>query len=488
MHGQKAKLIMYFNIFTALLIMLPALFMYGIRTVSFDGGYIGCTCYIRDSYYLGIWHILFRSFQFALNFCLFIIISLLYILVYRTVHQRIRASSSPRLQSPPKVGQVKGIFRQWSKRRKIYPAPDNIPTIRVDPGERRRPSMSSVSSVELNMQIREICKTRKKRNDGEESLAGSRKTSRSTYVFHATIREIFNSCIPCTNVKRRDSSISMVRNITVAETSSSQEERNHSVASAPASLISGNEDEELQADASPVRKISDGVLAKQPKAWCVTEHQEMTTLSPFAAGSPKVISKEKKNVKKEIRHEENSMASSKPENVPATGLKETNVIKLGENNLGSKRPTKSKNRFKLKLPAGDRHTIYQAGMMVGKMRKISLPVSYRPNSNEETTAYLSEVAPNHYQRTRYKTAMILLTVTVVFLLTWTPFWILYLIFFIQNNFWDNMNFVEQNIYRILRFLYMINHAINPVIYAFAHKQFRDDLKMVFKKLCCRDRY
>ena len=157
MHGQKAKLLMYSNIFIALLIMLPALLMYGVRTVNLDGGYIGCTCYIRDSYYLGVWHILFRTFQFALNLCLFIIISLLYILVYRTVHQRIRAPSSPRLQSPPKLGQPKGIFRQRSsKRRKVSPAPDNVPTIRIEPGERRKPSLSSVSSVELNMQIREI--------------------------------------------------------------------------------------------------------------------------------------------------------------------------------------------------------------------------------------------------------------------------------------------------------------------------------------------
>ena len=182
------------------------------------------------------------------------------------------------------------------------------------------------------------------------------------------------------------------------------------------------------------------------------------------------------------------MASSKPRIGTFTGLKDTNLIKFGENNLGSKKPTKAKNRFNLTLPPGDRTTIYQAGMMAGKMRKISLPVSYRQNSNEETTAYLSEAALNHYQRTRYKTAMILLTVTVVFLLTWTPFWILYLVFFIHPEFWDNMDYVQQNIFRMLRFLYMINHAINPVIYAFAHKQFRDDLKAVFKKLCCRNRY
>ena len=78
----------------------------------------------------------------------------------------------------------------------------------------------------------------------------------------------------------------MVWNITVAETSSSQDERNHSVTSAPASLNNGSEDEEFQVETPPVRKISDGVLAKQSKACCDTKHREMTTFSPFAGGDP----------------------------------------------------------------------------------------------------------------------------------------------------------------------------------------------------------
>ena len=479
MHSQRAKHILYSTVVTAFLLMLPALFMYGIRTVQLDNGLIGCTCYIKDGYYLTEWHVLFRTFQFLLNFALFIIISLLYISVYRTVHQRIRAPSTPSLHSPQTVVQPKGLFRQWSStRRKVSPAPENVPSIRIDAGNtRKKPSVSSVSSVELNIQIREICKNKKETNN--MGSRRRRRTESSRNYLGLTL--LCGSCIPCKEVKRRESVTPMVHSISRAESSSSQDDRTHSVTSAPASMSHDYEREDIHPDPTAVRKISDGVLTKQKDSNSARQFEGMSTLNLFAATSGKGHEKKENRV----HGEEDTLASPKSQNRRNS---DTNAIKIGENNSSKKRISKSKNKFNLTLPSTDRHSIYQAGMMVGKMRKISLPVSYRQNSTDETTAYLSEAALNQYQRTRYKTAMILLTVTVVFLLTWTPFWLLYIVFWIDNEFWDNMNYTEQNIFRMLRYMYMINHAINPVIYAFAHKQFRDDTKCVFKKICCRSRY
>ena len=484
MHSQRAKLVLYSTVVTAFVLMVPALFMYGTRTVQLDNGLIGCTCYIRDRYYLTKWHVLFRTFQFLLNFALFIIISLLYISVYRTVHQRIRAPSSPSLHSPQTVVQPKNLSRhRSSKRRKVSPAPDNVPSIRIDAGDtRKKPSVSSVSSVELNIQIREICKNKTKKDRGS-CLARSRKRRRNDSSSSYLGRTILCSCcIPCKEVKRRESVTPMVRAISRAESSSSQDDRNHSITSAPASFCHDYErEEDMRPDPSSVRKISDGVFTKQKDSEPVRQFQEMSTLNLFTATKMNQTSVKKEN---RIRDEEDSLASPKFQNRRNS---DGNVIRIGENNSSKKSP-RSKNKFNLTLPSTDRHSIYKAGMMVGKMRKISLPVSYRQNSTEETTAYLSEAALNQYQRTGYKTAMILLTVTVAFLLTWTPFWLLHIVTYVDPEFWDNLNYTEQNIFRMLRYMYMINHAINPVIYAFAHKQFRDDMKSVFKKICCRTRY
>ena len=487
MHSQKAKLVLYSTVVLAFLLMLPALFMYGTRTVQFDNGLIGCTCYIRDLYYLTEWHVLFRTFQFLLNLTLFVIISLLYISVYKTVHKRIRAPSNPSLHSPQTVAPPKGLFRQRSsKRRKVSPAPDNVPSIRIDAGDtRKKPSVSSVSSVELNIQIREICKNKEAKEKGSRRRRRRNDSSRN----FLGLAILCGGCIPCKEAKRRESVTPMVHSISRAESTSSQDDRNHSVASAPASMCHDYECEDMHLEPSPIKKISDSVLTKQMDSASARQLQEMSTLNLFTAKKVGQTS-ERGNGEKEnnIHEEEDSLASPKLKNKRNSDFVEhTNAIKMGDDN-SSKRSPRSKNKFNLTLPSADRHSIYQAGMMVGKMRRISLPATYRQNSTEETKAYLSEAALNQYQKTRYKTAMILLTVTVVFLLTWTPFWILHVVVYVDNDFWDNQTYTEQNIFRMLRYMYMINHAINPVIYAFAHKQFRDDMKTVFKKICCRSRY
>ena len=494
MHGQKARFFLYLTVVLSLLIMLPSLFMYGTRTVETPNGGIGCTCYIRDAYYLTEWHILFRSSQFALNFALFVMISLLYILVYRTVHQRIRAPSTPSLHSPQSTTQPKGLFRQRSsKKRKVSPAPDNVPTIRIDPGgPRKKPSVSSVSSVELNMQIREICKNKTKCSLGESSMAGNRRIRIGPSNSCFRLAFFLCGCIRCKEITRRESVTPMVHSIAMAESSSSQEDRKHSLTSAPASMIHEEEVEDIFPEQLPVKKISDGILIKKRESTSTKHFKKMDTLKLFAENK---LGQRKGGARNEnnIQVEENSLAAPpKIQTGSAPDVPEIpehrNGIRTEENNCSKGASSKSKNKFNLTLPSADRPSIYQAGMMVGRMRRISLPVSYRQNSMEETTAYLSEAALNHYQRTRYKTAMILLTVTVIYLLTWTPFWILYIVFYVETDFWDKMDYVEQNAYRMLRYMYMINHAINPVIYAFAHKQFRDDLKTVFKKICCRNRY
>ncbi len=473
MRGKRAKATFYVLIVISLLIMLPAIFIYGVRTVPLHDtsgtSAVGCTCYIKDADYLGTWHVVFRGFQFLLNFTLFIFISLAYVMVYKTVHQRMRAPSTPRLQSPSTLQAgsrgVELLRQRSSGRGKISPAPQNVPVNKIETRDTgRRPSLSSVSSVELNMQIRELARNTKKNAAQLEKpeFTGTNNTPESRR------KSLFSCCVAQKN--RRESRLSVVTHINVADFSAHQQHVGHRPNFSPTPGPSTKE----AFNTLPV------ILMERPK--------HLSPLSVVTSRS-RTLENRKRTEEDNFTSFNSGMSQSHPDR-PSPGPPSSQNRKVqSENNLGSPAQVKNRyrNRLHLTIPVEERHSVYQAGLKVGKMRQISFPgksSTLRRTSSEETTAYMSEAAISHYQRTRYRTAMILLTVTIVFLLTWLPFWILCLVAYIDQDFWETQTYAEQNVFRILRYLYMVNHAVNPVIYAFAHKQFREDLKLVSKKLLC----
>lgn len=104
-----------------------------------------------------------------------------------------------------------------------------------------------------------------------------------------------------------------------------------------------------------------------------------------------------------------------------------------------------------------------------KTKKETLPV----------TASLTTTISS-FQQARYNTARILLTVSVVFMLSWLPFWIIYLLDYFQDDLWSGLSDVELNLFLIVRHSYFINSMANPFIYAFLNKKFREDLKDNFR--------
>ena len=84
-----------------------------------------------------------------------------------------------------------------------------------------------------------------------------------------------------------------------------------------------------------------------------------------------------------------------------------------------------------------------------------------------------------YQRARYKSARILLAVTIVFLLSWFPVWVVHVASIVNVNFWANLTPGMANFLLIIRHFHFINSAANPFIYAFLDKKFRDQVKITF---------
>ena len=82
---------------------------------------------------------------------------------------------------------------------------------------------------------------------------------------------------------------------------------------------------------------------------------------------------------------------------------------------------------------------------------------------------------------RYKLAKMLLTVTVTFLATWLPYWLVVIATTRDRHFWSGQPFWRLNILLTFRNFYFVNNAVNPVIYAILNKEFRTKLKSCLKR-------
>ena len=104
-----------------------------------------------------------------------------------------------------------------------------------------------------------------------------------------------------------------------------------------------------------------------------------------------------------------------------------------------------------------------------------------------------ETAVNSFQQTRYKTARLLLIVTIVFLLSWLPFWVVDIMMYFREDLWYKVRNVNLNLLLVARHFYLVNNMANPFIYAFLNQKFRKDFKKTFlpclqrlrRPACCR---
>ena len=77
-----------------------------------------------------------------------------------------------------------------------------------------------------------------------------------------------------------------------------------------------------------------------------------------------------------------------------------------------------------------------------------------------------------------RTGMMLFLVTTVFILAWTPYWTMYLLMY---NFPATIPIlVEKHVMNLFGSSYYINNAVNPIIYTFVNKTFRDEIVSILK--------
>lgn len=79
-----------------------------------------------------------------------------------------------------------------------------------------------------------------------------------------------------------------------------------------------------------------------------------------------------------------------------------------------------------------------------------------------------------------RTTTIFVAVTVAFILSYLPFLIIMIIRNIKKDIEDNMSHDTEVVYKFFSKSYFVNNAINPLIYSFLNRRFRNDVKNLLK--------
>lgn len=94
----------------------------------------------------------------------------------------------------------------------------------------------------------------------------------------------------------------------------------------------------------------------------------------------------------------------------------------------------------------------------------------------------SATANRHFE-SRLKASKMLFSVTVVFFLSWMPFFIMRLCVTLDPDYWNDQSDSRLVIESLLNHVYYLNNAANPIIYTIINKNFRHDCRIVFMKHC-----
>eukprot|EP00058_Branchiostoma_floridae_P002028 XP_002587516.1 hypothetical protein BRAFLDRAFT_99409 [Branchiostoma floridae] len=109
----------------------------------------------------------------------------------------------------------------------------------------------------------------------------------------------------------------------------------------------------------------------------------------------------------------------------------------------------------------------------------SSPASQPPSSSQHPPSASSAT------RRHYRVAKLLLLVTLVFVLSWLPFWVLSLLEVANPRYLAGKPTALVQAVALINDLYFVNNAANPIIYTFVQKSFRQKVVKLF--LCGRCR-
>ncbi|KAI8501883.1 hypothetical protein Bbelb_202950 [Branchiostoma belcheri] len=104
----------------------------------------------------------------------------------------------------------------------------------------------------------------------------------------------------------------------------------------------------------------------------------------------------------------------------------------------------------------------------GRRISFSIPRLVPPDRNDTISTFFTT-------QHQFRVAKLLMLVTMVFMLSWLPYWSLTLYMMTHPTWLGEQDHVTKKAVDFFQHFYLVNHALNPLIYAFVQRDFRSGL-------------
>ena len=115
--------------------------------------------------------------------------------------------------------------------------------------------------------------------------------------------------------------------------------------------------------------------------------------------------------------------------------------------------------------------------------KRSTPAMRKRRPSERMTIHEAPGRKNNKKHTR-KITIILLSITIVFIVSYLPFIVITILDSVSDDYWFEMSNNTELFHNFLLRLYLVNNMANPIIYGFWDKKFRNECVKLIKSLFC----
>ena len=106
----------------------------------------------------------------------------------------------------------------------------------------------------------------------------------------------------------------------------------------------------------------------------------------------------------------------------------------------------------------------------------------RQKAQNQTSTGMIRHVQNKEKHTR-KITLMMLTITVVFAISYLPFIIISILTAMLEDYWEDMSQVESVLNDLILRIYLVNNAVNPIIYSFWDLRFRRECLSLFLRMC-----
>ncbi|XP_076084135.1 uncharacterized protein LOC143054924 [Mytilus galloprovincialis] len=116
-----------------------------------------------------------------------------------------------------------------------------------------------------------------------------------------------------------------------------------------------------------------------------------------------------------------------------------------------------------------------------QMKRLMSELSTVSGDETNTTGKSASVSNKKQMRTLRITAMLFI-ITLIFIVSFLPYLTIQIMNGLNGNFWNDMSITELILVHLLMRTYFINNMINPIVYWFLDKKFKQEVRKFFREI------